>query len=239
MKKTQFTLIELLVVIAIIAILAGMLLPALSRARDVAKSINCISNLSQFGKASAMYIDDYDGWAVVGYGNSLGRHWFRVFNELYTKKQELYHCPGEKHFAFSPQGISYGINTLTFGESVSNGKKLIPQKAVSISRFGRDSRLIMFIDTPPVYSGTSSIRNSGGNPTLWESTSKIAPLFSTSGDWYPAYARHYGNANVMMFDGHAEALSHKVFRTQRADYCNPRMNPWGDGRLGIRTFSSY
>ncbi|MBN2640621.1 MAG: prepilin-type N-terminal cleavage/methylation domain-containing protein [Victivallales bacterium] len=239
MRKYEFTLVELLVVVAVIAVLAGMLLPSLSRARDVAKSINCISNLSQFGKASAMYIDDFDGWAVTGYGNALGRHWYRVFNELYTRKQALYHCPAERYFAFSPQGVSYGINILTFGETVSNGKNVIPQKAIAISRFGRDSRLIMFIDTPPVYAGSSTIRNSSGNPTLWESTTKIAPLFSTSGDWYPAYARHYNNANVLMFDGHAETLSYKVFRTQRADYCNPRMNAWGDGRLGIRTFSSY
>lgn len=90
MKAKNFTIIELLVVISIIVILAGILLPALNKARDRAKNTACISNLKQCGQAFSMYANDFEQ-KVVLYWNPYpwGRFLLREYNvDAYIRRYE-------------------------------------------------------------------------------------------------------------------------------------------------------
>ena len=124
MRKTKrnFTLIELLVVIAIIAILAAMLLPALNKARESAKSISCLNNLKQIGLFANLYANDNNSYMPAGNSASTlsSQRWFVVYakyvrNEAPEVDANFLSRVNAKGKMFCPSVVETSTSRWTYG----------------------------------------------------------------------------------------------------------------------------
>jgi prepilin-type N-terminal cleavage/methylation domain-containing protein/prepilin-type processing-associated H-X9-DG protein len=116
LSRHGFTLIELLVVIAIIAILAGMLLPALAKAKGKAQSARCLSNLRQWSLLTSIYTTDNNEKFMADYGPTQEGTWMSSLSNLYSNIGEFRLCPA----AAKPSATGYGNTRQHWGWSQSN-----------------------------------------------------------------------------------------------------------------------
>ena len=103
-----FTLIELLVVIAIIALLMAILMPALARVKDQARTIGCRSNLKQWNLYFSMYTEDHNGRFQAGTGNGHTYHWMNALRRYYKNDHKMCCCPTAQKPLIGPNGETGG-----------------------------------------------------------------------------------------------------------------------------------
>ncbi|MGE4565168.1 MAG: type II secretion system protein [Victivallaceae bacterium] len=210
MKRVQqFTLIELLVVVAIIAILAAMLLPALNKARSVARKTQCLNHIRQVNMGLRFYADGNDDWLPQlnsTFGSYVKYYWIsRLIHDRHITSGGILACPEQ---AFKPYGsgaygdlfvdyvrkyqgsfgesytlsfMSYGYNTM-----LSSGSG-----AVKLNRVKKPSETISLAENARL--NLDDVRGYYGVYYKYNSTNSYGHV----------YPRHHQFANIGWLDGHA------------------------------------
>lgn len=123
MRRRAFTLVEILVVIAIVAVLAGLLFPALTRTVASSRAAACVSNLRQLGSALNLYLAEHDNTmpTMEAGRRSLAEDVPVIDNTLdrYADSPEVFACPSDDQKFATTTGTSYFWNTALNGQAVA------------------------------------------------------------------------------------------------------------------------
>lgn len=209
-ESPAFTLVELLVVIAVIALLAALIFPVLSRARESSRKSSCATNVSQLAKAWMMYIQDYDETAPGGAytrfadrltGRSLDGKRYTVLWAVrpYIKSDQIFVCPTQLGWDFSTTDPSLDTHRPRQGSYTSN-YMIMDRPMAGIDRV---SEMIVFCDSYNPWMDCYANCNGctgGCSSYIWD---RIGRGFyqGESGkktDW------HNNGINLVFSDGHAK-----------------------------------
>jgi prepilin-type processing-associated H-X9-DG protein/prepilin-type N-terminal cleavage/methylation domain-containing protein len=194
-----FTLIELLVVIAIIAILAGMLLPALARAKAKAKQAACAGNLRQLGLGFRMYADDHSGFGpTTTHGAGTNASWIYQLAPYAGNVDAIRICSADRkaHERLTNHASSYTLNEFT---SVD----LTDPFGVPLESFRRLDTLPKPTETMIVFEISDAVGVNVFNDHT-HSRKWLLGWSSVTADIQPD--RHGSSANYLFADGHVQAI---------------------------------
>jgi prepilin-type N-terminal cleavage/methylation domain-containing protein/prepilin-type processing-associated H-X9-DG protein len=216
--RRGFTLIELLVVIAIIAVLIGLLLPAVQKVRAASSRTKCLNNMRQLGIAIAMYGNDNgQRFPATGHDVVPEEAWVFTLLPYYEKVDAIRICPDD------PKGRERLANRstgYTINGYIGQPTNTVPNKVLSLAQVEATSR---FITVMELNDGASTAPEEGDHVHSynWFNAKNIA-----NGTVYQTISnaiqpdRHLNSANYLFADAHVESIADRQIRAWAAQPLN-------------------